>query len=136
MAVKGLERVQKCQGCRIPDPLYGLPVGNYPHVVHRDDGIEKRYEALLVMRLSEPCGVVEQTERCPVFREIKYIHLFHIWSTKLGFNLRIFRVILFLRVSFARRHFTIYRSRSRIQSCTTTTTTLLTCWSCNASRNS
>lgn len=67
MASKGFEGVQERERSRIPDPLYGLPVSDYPYVVHRDDRIEERYEALFMMWLSEPCGVVEQTERRPVW---------------------------------------------------------------------
>lgn len=66
MASKGFERMQKCQRRWIPDPLYGLPISNYPYVIHRDDGVEKRYKAFFMMRLSKPCGVIEQTERRPV----------------------------------------------------------------------
>lgn len=41
MASKGFKCMQKRQRRWIPDPLYGLPIGNYPYVVHRDDGVEK-----------------------------------------------------------------------------------------------
>lgn len=41
MASKGFERVQKRQGRWISDPLYSLPIRNYPYIVHRDDGVEK-----------------------------------------------------------------------------------------------
>jgi len=61
--------VQQREGSWIPDPLYGLPVGDHPYVIHRDDRIEERYEAFLVMRLGEPCSVVEQTEGRPVSAE-------------------------------------------------------------------
>lgn len=57
--------MQKCQRRWIPDPLYGLPIGNYPYVVHRNDGVEKRYKAFFVMRLSKPCGMIKQTDRRP-----------------------------------------------------------------------
>lgn len=63
MASKWFERMQKCQRRRISDPLYGLPIGNYPYIVHRDDGVKERYETFLMMRLGEPCSMVEQTER-------------------------------------------------------------------------
>lgn len=66
MASKRFKRVQKCQRRWIPDPLYGLPIGNYPYIVHRDNGIEKRYKAFFMMWLSEPRGVVEQAERRPI----------------------------------------------------------------------
>lgn len=66
MASKGFECVQKRQRSWIPDPLYGLPIGNYPYIVHRDDGIEKRYKAFFMMWLSEPRGVVEQAKRRPI----------------------------------------------------------------------
>lgn len=59
MASKWFERVHKCQRRRIPDPLYGLPIGDYPYVIHRDNGVKERYETLLVVRLGEPCGMVK-----------------------------------------------------------------------------
>lgn len=71
MASKGFERVQKRQRRWISDPLYGLPIGNYPYIVHRDNRIEKRYKAFFMMRLSEPCSMVEQTERRPISWECK-----------------------------------------------------------------
>lgn len=75
MASKGFERVQKRQRRWIPYPLYGLPIGNYPYIVHRDNGIEKRYKAFFMMRLSEPRGMVEQAERRPISWECKSNHL-------------------------------------------------------------
>jgi len=71
MASKGFECVQKRQRRWIPDPLYGLPISNYPDVIHRDDSVEKRYEAFFMMRLSKPCGMVEQTERRPAKKRIE-----------------------------------------------------------------
>lgn len=65
MAPERLERAQEGQRCGVPHPLQRLPIGDHPYVVHRDDGIEERYEALFVMRLRKPRGMVEQTERCP-----------------------------------------------------------------------
>lgn len=65
MASKWFERVQKRQRRWIPDPLYGLPIGNYPYVIHSDDGVEKWYKAFFMMRLSKPCGMIEQAERRP-----------------------------------------------------------------------
>lgn len=73
MASKGFECVQKRQRRWIPDPLYGLPIGNYPYVVHRDDGVKKWYKAFLMMRLSKPCGMIEQTERRPEMRELRVL---------------------------------------------------------------
>lgn len=72
MASERFERMQKRQRRWIPDPLYGLPIGNYPYVIHRDDGVEKRYEAFFMMRLSEPCGMIEQTERRPAEKRIEF----------------------------------------------------------------
>lgn len=69
MASKRFKRVQKRQRRWIPDPLYGLPIGNYPYVVHRDDGVEERNKAFLMMRLSEPRGMIEQAERCSISRK-------------------------------------------------------------------
>lgn len=73
MASKGFERVQKRQRRWIPDPLYGLPIGDYPYVIHRNDGVEKRYKALFMMRLSKPCGVIKQTEGRPARRITKIL---------------------------------------------------------------
>lgn len=67
MASEGLESMKERQRRWIPDPLKGLPICDYPYVVHGDDGVEERYEAFLVVRLGKPRGMVEQTEWRPVF---------------------------------------------------------------------
>lgn len=66
VALEGLEVVDAVQRSGVPDPLQSLPVGDQPHVVHGDQGVEESDEALLVVRLGEPGGVVEQSERSTV----------------------------------------------------------------------
>ena len=49
-----------------PHPLYCLPGGDQPHVLHLRDGVQEQLEALPVVRRGEPGGVVVQSEGSPV----------------------------------------------------------------------
>jgi hypothetical protein len=62
-ALKGLklERVRFVR--QTSQVLDGLPAGDDPDVVHGDQGIQESLEPDLVVRLSEPRGVVKKTER-------------------------------------------------------------------------
>lgn len=76
IAAEGFESVEKSEGRWVPDPLKGLPVGNYPHVVHGDYGVQEGYEALFVMGLGEPSGVVEKTKGCSAKKNINKFIIF------------------------------------------------------------
>ena len=45
-----------------PHPLYGLPGGDEPHVLHLRDGVQEQLEAFSVVRGGEPGGVVVEPE--------------------------------------------------------------------------
>lgn len=62
IASKWLESVKECKGCGIPDPLDCLPVRDYPNVIHGNNSVKEGNETFLVMRLSEPGCVIEQTK--------------------------------------------------------------------------
>lgn len=49
-----------------PHPLYCLPGGDKPHVLHLGDGVQEQLEALPVVRRGEPGRVVVETEGGPV----------------------------------------------------------------------
>ena len=49
-----------------PHPLYCLPGGDQPHVLHLRDGVQEQLEALPVVRRGEPGGVVVESEGSPV----------------------------------------------------------------------
>ena len=49
-----------------PHPLYRLPGGDEPHVLHLGDGVQEQLEALPVVRRGEPGGMVVETEGGPV----------------------------------------------------------------------
>lgn len=66
IALEWLERIHSRQGRWIADPLKCLPVRHDVNVAHGIDGVEERDEAFFVVRLCEPRGVVEETERCAV----------------------------------------------------------------------
>lgn len=57
----------------VSDPLQCLPVVDQPDVVHLIDGVQELDEALLVMGLREPGGVVEETERSAGLRKVLLI---------------------------------------------------------------
>lgn len=58
--------MQERQRRRVSDPLYRLPVGHDPNIIHGNDGIQERDETFLMVRLSEPCGVIKESERSPI----------------------------------------------------------------------
>lgn len=62
IASEWLESVKECKGRGIPDPLDCLPVGDDPNVIHGNNSVKERNETFLVMGLSEPGCVVEQTK--------------------------------------------------------------------------
>ena len=49
-----------------PHPLYGLPGGDQPDVLHLRDGVQEQLEALPVVGRGEPGGVVVEAEGSPV----------------------------------------------------------------------
>ena len=62
LALKGFKLERVCLLRQPPQVLDGLPAGHDPDVLHRDQGVEERLKADLVVRLSEPGGVVEKTK--------------------------------------------------------------------------
>ena len=49
-----------------PHPLYGLPGGDQPDVLHLRDGVQEQLEALPVVGRGEPGWVVVEAEGSPV----------------------------------------------------------------------
>lgn len=76
VALEGLERAETVHGRGIADPLQRLVVGDDPDVLHGVDGVQELDEALLVVRLREPGGVVVQSEGRTVGRvmAVKVLH--------------------------------------------------------------
>lgn len=63
VALEGLERVESVHWRGITNPLQGLVVGDNPNILHCVDLVQEVDEALLVMRLREPGGMVVKSER-------------------------------------------------------------------------
>lgn len=49
-----------------------LPTGHNPNVLHRHQSIEERFEPDFVVRLGEPCCMVEQSEWRPASSKYLY----------------------------------------------------------------
>lgn len=61
-----LEGLDPRQGRRFSHPLYGLPVSDDIDVVFRVDVVDEFHVAFAVVLCREPCGVVIESEGCPV----------------------------------------------------------------------
>lgn len=84
IALERLEIINPRNRCGIPDPLQSLPVGDDPYIWHLINEIQEHYKTFLVVRLCEPGGVVEETERrsirCVMSIEILQYHLVNTFS--------------------------------------------------------
>lgn len=65
VALEGLEVVESVDRRGVSDPLQRLPVGNDPYIGHPVDEVQEHDETFFVVRLGEPCSVIEETEWSP-----------------------------------------------------------------------
>lgn len=76
IALEWQERIDSRHWSWIANPLKCLPISNDEDIIHGIDSVEKFDETFFVVRLREPCGVVEETEWCSI-RCVMSLKIFH-----------------------------------------------------------